>query len=131
MLIYCCQCETQVEARLTTDAEVYKHLPHLSDSHYWVCDTCRNYVGVHKTSKDFKPLGCIATPELRAVRKQLHLLIDSFWQSGKVNRRYVYELLSEYFGKKYHTGNIRSLEEATQVDAVLRYYQQTGVLPTL
>ena len=84
MILYCCGCSLIVEPRLTTGAEIYPHRPDLNELNFWVCDTCNNYVGCHKSkeSTGITPLGSIPTPELKECRKELHSLIDPMWQQG-------------------------------------------------
>ena len=89
MKIYCCGCETIIEARLTDGSEIYAHRPDLSDLPFWCCDTCKNYVGCHhKTENRTQPLGCIPTKEIRDARKHIHALLDSMWESGLDRKEY-------------------------------------------
>lgn len=114
--IYCTGCEKDVEARLTDGAERYPHRPDLATIPFWKCDTCGNYVGCHhKTKNPTTPLGCIATPEILDARKRIHALIDPIWKSGEIPRAKIYAHISRKLGKQYHTGEIRTLDEARQV----------------
>jgi len=114
--IYCCGCDKDVTARLTDGAEIYPHRSDLSSLPFWKCDTCGNYVGCHhKTKERTKPLGNIPTPELRKARSHIHALLDPLWQSGKIGRGRLYEILSDKLGWRYHTANIRSVDEARRV----------------
>jgi len=116
MLIHCCGCDEKIEARLTDGCEIYPHRTDLSSLPFWKCDTCGNFVGCHhKTDKPTRPLGCIPTPEIREARKHIHAKLDPIWQSGKISRNQFYKKLSEMLGWKYHTANIRSVEEAREV----------------
>ena len=103
MKITCCGCGgKKVDARLTDGIEIYPHREDLYDLPFWKCDDCGNFVGCHhKTSNRTKPLGCIATKEVKAKRIGIHQIIDPLWQSGK------------------HKRNCRSLEEVAQVKALL------------
>jgi hypothetical protein len=68
--IYCCGCESAVQARLTDGREIYPHRPDLADLPFWKCDGCGNHVGCHhKTNDRTRPLGNIPTPEIRIARK--------------------------------------------------------------
>ena len=121
MLIRCCGCDIKVEARLTDGAEIYPHREDLHDLPFWKCDECGNYVGCHhKTKNRTQPLGCIPTPEIKKARQYIHKLLDPVWQSGKIKRREIYALISEKLGWKYHTANIRSVEEAREVYKLVR-----------
>ena len=129
MIIYCTGCEKDVEARLTFGTERYPHRKDLYEIPFWKCDTCGNYVGCHhKTRTPTQPLGCIATPELLKARNLIHALLDPIWKSGKMQRGQIYGYLTGKLKHKYsrehpkgglfyqyHTGEIRSIEEARDV----------------
>lgn len=121
MKIYCCACKTQVEARLTNGAEVYPHREDLSNLPFWKCDKCNNAVGCHHKSKNrTKPLGCIPTPELKLIRRHIHKILDPLWQSGMFSRSKVYRDLSKKIGWRYHTANIRSVEEGKEIYLIIK-----------
>lgn len=121
MKIYCCECGRNIEGRLTDGSEIYPHRPDLKFLPFWICDHCGNFVGCHhKTKKRTKPLGCIPNKEVRDARKKIHDLIDPVWKSGRIERRVMYNMISEALGKKYHTANIRSVTEANQVIIVAK-----------
>ena len=114
--IRCVACESKVIARLTSGAEIYPHRADLADLPFWKCDTCGNFVGCHhKTKNRTNPLGCIPTPELKKARIHLHALIDPLWKEGKINRNALYKALSDQLGWKYHTAQLRSVDEARAV----------------
>lgn len=121
MKIFCCGCEKEVEAELTTGESVYPNRKDLHALPFWRCNACNNYVGCHhKTKNRTAPLGAIPTPEIRAERQEIHKLIDPIWRSGRISRKQLYKKISALTGKKYHTANIRSMEEARKIrDAVL------------
>jgi len=121
MQIFCCGCQVNVEARLTSGAEIYPHRPDLAEQPFWKCDTCKNYVGCHhKTSEPTKPLGNIPTKELREARKHIHQLLDPLWQSGRFNRRKLYKQISDALGWGYHTAKIRNIEEARKIYLIVK-----------
>lgn len=114
--IYCCGCGMHVDARLTNGAEVYAHRSDLHQLPFWKCDSCGNFVGCHhKSDEPTRPLGCIPTPEIKNARRHLHALIDPLWQKGLIKRSALYSKLSDATGRRYHTANIRSIEEARDV----------------
>ncbi len=116
IVLYCCGCGCDVNARITNGTEVYPHRKDLAHLPFWICDTCRNHVGCHhKTNKPTTPLGIIPTPEVKNARRHIHALMDPLWQSGKIKRVKLYALLSKWLGNTYHTGEIRSVEEAREV----------------
>ena len=122
-MIYCCGCGAKVEARLTDGAEIYPHRQDLHALPFWKCDQCGNFVGCHHKTKDrTRPLGCIPTPEIKNARKEIHKILDPIWQSGEMSRKDVYAQLSGALGWKYHTANIRSVDEARHVYRIVRLY---------
>ena len=113
VVIFCCACKSDVNARLTNGSEVYPHRSDLSSIPFWKCDDCGNFVGCHyKTSKPTQPLGHIPTPEIRNARQHIHKILDPLWQSGKYKRSEIYKIISKEVGWKYHTAKIRNIEEA-------------------
>lgn len=116
MNIYCCGCTKKIEARLTDGGEIYPHRQDLKSLPFWKCDICGNCVGCHhKTKNRTQPLGCIPTKEIKNARQHIHKLIDPIWKSGRMTRKQLYKRLSDELGWKYHTANIKSVEEARQV----------------
>ena len=116
MIIYCTGCEKDVEARLTDGRERYPHRNDLAELPFWKCDTCGAYVGCHwKTKKPTTPMGTLATPEMLEARKAIHSLIDPIWQSGDVDRGKIYAYMKKRTGKPYHTGELRTMDEARKV----------------
>ena len=116
MKIYCCQCKTKVEARLTNGREIYPHRDDLYGLPFWKCDACGNHVGCHHKTKDrTRPLGHIPNKEIRNARKHIHALIDPLWKSGKLKRKDLYARISKQIGWEYHTAKIRNIDEAREV----------------
>lgn len=121
MNIFCCACDKEVQARLTDGYEIYPHRDDLWDLPFWKCDTCGNYVGCHHkvenaaTEDRTRPLGVIPTPEVRAIRREIHDQLDPLWRSRYMQRRDVYAQLDELLGCHYHTANIKSVAEGEQV----------------
>lgn len=126
MLLWCCQCQTDVEARLTNGAEVYPHRSDLAHIPRWICDACKNHVGTHhKTSEPTRPLGNIPSSELKRARIHIHNLIDPAWKSGAVRRKAIYAHLTSTLGRQYHTGELRTLDEARAVYVAARAFLKT------
>lgn len=113
--IYCCKCKSKVNARLTNGAEVYPHRKDLHSLKFWRCDDCDNFVGCHKQGSGKKPLGIIASQDIKDWRKKIHAKLDPLWQSKKYSRKRVYQLLSDKLGYDYHTANLRTVEECKRV----------------
>lgn len=120
--IYCCHCSSEVAARLTDGREVYPHRPDLAELPFWKCDGCGNRVGCHHKTKDrTRPLGNIPTKELRNARQHIHRILDPLWQQGKMPRGKLYARLAREIGAdEYHTAEIKTVEEARKVYAVVR-----------
>lgn len=65
----------------------------------WTCESyprCDSYIGAHKGTG--KPLGRLAGPRLRELRKLLHDVIDPLWKNGKLERSFVYRRIEEITG---------------------------------
>lgn len=127
--IFCCACNKDVEARLTNGEEIYKKHSDVNYWHqnqdylifpFWICDTCKNYVGCHhKTKTPTKPLGCIPTKEIREWRGYLHKLIDKHWETSK-ERKEIYSRITKEIGYQYHSAEIRSIDEAKKIYSVCK-----------
>lgn len=116
MQLWCCQCQKDVEARLTSGAECYPHRPDLAELPRWICDGCHNHVGTHhKTKNPTQTLGNIPSPEIKRARIHIHALIDPVWQTKQMPRRAIYGKMSKALGYQYHTGEIKSIEEARTI----------------
>lgn len=120
-MIYCCGCGIKVDARLTDGREIYPHRPDLAKLPFWKCDACGNYVGCHyKTKQRTRPLGNIPTKELREARQHIHKILDPIWMNGGAGRNEIYDKISKAVGWKYHTANIRTVEEAREVYKIVK-----------
>ncbi len=116
MKIYCCNCESDVKARLTGGFEIYPHRHDLSNLPFWKCDDCNQFVGCHhKTDKPTQPLGVIPSPQIKKMRKQIHSLLDPIWKTKRMRRGDVYKSLSRIHNRVYHTAEIRSVQEAEDI----------------
>ena len=124
--IYCVHCQGHVDARLTNGKEIYPGLYALRKSAFYICDSCKNYVGCHK-GRDHRPLGCIPTPELRHARKLIHELMDPLWQQGLARRSEIYAALSKLIGREYHTAELRSVDEARVVYRFLQRFRRARI----
>jgi zinc-finger-containing domain len=120
MLLYCCGCEADVDARLTDGREVYPHRADLAEVPFWRCDACGNHVGCHHKTKDrTRPLGNIPTQAIRSARQHIHRVLDPLWRSKRISRKQLYARISAALGYHYHTAQIRTVEEARRVYAVV------------
>lgn len=116
MKLWCCQCQADVQARLTDGREVYPHRLDLANLPRWKCDGCGNSVGTHhKTTDPTRPLGNIPSSELKRARMHIHSLIDPAWKSKRIRRGKLYAEIGRRLGYEYHTGEIKTVEEARRV----------------
>lgn len=122
MKIYCCQCQTNVEARLVDGSETYPHRHDLYSLPFWKCDTCNNFVGCHhKTNDRTKPLGNIPTKELKNARQHIHKILDPLWKYGKMPRGKIYAKIAREMGiAEYHTAEIKTIEDARKVYVIVK-----------
>lgn len=119
--IFCCQCQKDVRARLTTGAEIYPRRTDLARFAFWRCDFCGNYVGCHHGKRSrFQPLGNIPTPQLREARKHIHAILDPLWKSKVISRSELYREISDKLGHQYHTAELATLEDAMTVWTIVR-----------
>ena len=131
MKIYCMGCEQVIEARLTSGAERYPHRPDLADIPQYTHDQCGTWVGTHhKSTNPLKPLGILATPEMYKWRIAIHDAIDWIWQQKHMKRGQIYAFMAKELGYQYHTGELRSIEEAKKVFHIAEKLKQK-VLATL
>lgn len=119
--IYCCGCQSDVQARLTDGREIYGHRPDLHDLPFWKCDACGNNVGCHWKTKDrTAPLGCIPTSELKNARRSIHQRLDPLWKTRRlIKREHLYARLTDVLGRQYHTAELRTIDEARIVYAAV------------
>ena len=73
-------CDAEISAVKKSGADIYPHRPDLVGKSFYQCNDCKNFVGCHPGSNN-KPLGCIATPEVKNARRKIHLLLDSLWHT--------------------------------------------------
>jgi hypothetical protein len=116
MKIYCCECKKDVDARLTDGREIYPNRKDLFILPFWKCDVCGNYVGCHhKTENRTKPLGVIPNKLIREYRKMIHNVIDPLWKNKTMNRKKIYNEISNQLGYEYHTAELKTTEECKKV----------------
>jgi hypothetical protein len=114
--IYCCGCNCDTQARLTDGKEVYPHRTDLYPLPFWKCDQCGSFVGCHhKSAQRTRPLGNIPTFEIKLYRKEIHRIMDPLWKSGRISRSAIYKMIGKHIGHNYHTGEIKSVEDAKRV----------------
>lgn len=122
MILWCCGCKKDVDARLTSGEEVYAHRSDLYDLPFWKCDDCKNFVGCHHKTKDrTRPLGNIPTKELKNARQHIHRILDPLWKSGGIPRGKIYATIAREAGlKEYHTAEIKTIDDARKIYAIVK-----------
>ncbi len=81
--------------RYTTNDEIYGRI--YGNGGCYLCDDCKAYVGVHNT-KHKKPLGRLATKELRELKMKCHSRFDPFWKETNFKRTDCYGYLANKLG---------------------------------
>lgn len=107
---------------MITGFTIYPHRPDLYDLIDYQCPHCKNYVGTHKGGKKKgQPLGSIPFEELKRARIILHRHIDALWQKRLWKRGKLYKRIATELGiTEYHTGEIRTMDEARQVYRIVQ-----------
>ena len=120
--IHCTTCREDVMARRTLYKEVRPYVgSEFGMQPIWVCDRCMSYVGCHvKTRDKFKPLGTLAGKEMREIRSEIHRVLDALWKSRRTSRGEIYKIMTGRLGYEFHTGEIRTMEQAENVLQVAR-----------
>ncbi|MCC2248832.1 DUF3268 family zinc-finger domain-containing protein [Virgibacillus sp. AGTR] len=80
------------EVVLTSNKEIYGR--EFGNGRCYLCRTCGASVGVHGGKKGTRPLGILATKEMKVLKKACHDLFDPIWKSKKVNRGKLYRILA-------------------------------------
>jgi len=115
--IYCCECTRAIHPILITGKRAYPHRKDLYHLPFWMCYLCECFVSCHPGTE--KPLGSIASKELKQARLYIHTILDPIWQSGIMKRGQLYAKISRKLGYTYHTANIRNMKEIKQVKEIL------------
>lgn len=119
MKIYCCNCQGEVDVRLTKGKEIYPNRRDLANIPFWIHDECKGFVGCHhKTDCPTAPLGYIPTQAIKVYRKRLHGAIDPFWENHPNKRKarvYLYKDVSNFIGYQYHAAKIKTEAEAAKI----------------
>jgi len=119
--LWCTGCKTRVYARLTDGREMYPQRPDLAALPFWLCETCGAFVGTHwKTKNPLKPLGFLATPEVKRWRRMIHAVLDPLWKEGKIDRGQAYKRIGDRLGRQYHTAEIYDVEEGEEVYEIVK-----------
>jgi len=113
------------DALLVNSEQVYG--PGRDFGMFWMCRPCQAWVGVHKDSPTYTPLGRLADAELRKWKGMVHQALDPLWKTGRVKRFEAYEILAGLLGipnSKCHVGEFdvetckRAVHELSQLTTV-------------
>ena len=88
-------------AKWVNNEEIYGKRYGKSYKAYY-CKPCNAYVGCHNNTR--KPLGIMATKEMRDWRIKVHELVDKLWKDGYWSRGKVYSKLHDFYGRHIHMG---------------------------
>lgn len=116
--VFCYICNKTIDVELVTGKEIYPHRKDLYPLKFYQCQFCQGYVGVHKGT--LKPLGYIVSNKIKKARMKIHDIIDPIWKNKKMKRKEVYKKISNHIGKKFHTAEIKTIDEA---DEILKFLQ--------
>lgn len=111
-------------ARLVDSSDVYR-----SGRNYgklWACMPCGAWVGVHKNSRTFAPLGRLANAELRKAKIEAHSAFDRLWKEWDLDRDEAYSWLADRLGieaRECHIGMF-DLEMCRRVIEIMTGRQQ-------
>jgi hypothetical protein len=116
MNIFCCTCNKDVEAALVYGTDCYPHRKDLANLKFYQCPVCKNFVGTHKGTD--RPLGVIASSEIKKERMKIHDIIDPLWKTRKIPRKEIYRQISSILGYDYHTANLKTVEDCRKVYSI-------------
>ena len=88
----CPYCEE--DSKLVSGSDVWPGRSDLYDLKIWECKPCKSRVGCKKNTDI--PLGSLANPELRLIRRRAHESFDPIWKSARVSRSKAYADLADY-----------------------------------
>lgn len=111
MKTYCCKCGKNVDATLTTADKIYPTwgFDRLKTIPFLQCPHCREYA--------VKTLGekpTIPDEYIRKKRIEIHQILDPLWIKQGYPRGKIYSLMSKKIGHPFHSGEIKTHEEADE-----------------
>lgn len=118
-MIFCVECQTEKECKMINGDRAYAHRRDLYHKNFWQCPTCLNFVGTHHKGEGRAPLGCIPNAQMKKIRQQIHIILDPIWRNRTMTRSEVYKKISDEIGYEYHTGELRTLDEARKVYSIV------------
>lgn len=111
--VKCLGCEKVVQGRLTNGKEVYPDKPELKRRRFYVCDTCKGFIGCHDWKKCKNvPIGSIPTKELAEKRKEVFEELKPIIDAKVLSKKRLYGELGKALGKDFNIATIETVEEA-------------------
>jgi len=108
--VLCDYCGNQAD--LVNGSVVYPHRADLKSLQFYHCTPCSAYVGVHKNSKELKPLGRLADKELRIWKQNAHTSFDNIWRGKEMSRTAAYSWLASNLGTHLSSTHIGMFDVA-------------------
>lgn len=96
--------------RLVDGSVLYPAYTDLAERKFHWCEPCNAYVGTHKAD-NVTPLGTLAKPELRRLRRDAHVLFDRMWKGGAMSRSQAYRRLEKLMGVGRDEAHISWMDE--------------------
>ena len=90
---------------------VYPHRPDLAHKPFYVCNDCDTRVGCHPNT--LRPLGNLASFELRKARMAAHEAFDTLWKTKRMSRSKAYAWLAKELHMSKTRCHIGNFDEAT------------------
>ncbi|EGQ9286359.1 hypothetical protein F7U66_10930 [Vibrio parahaemolyticus] len=116
-VIWCCTCQENVNAELhIMGGKPIWQCPH--------CPDCRVMTHIKAPKGKLRPLGTLGDSEMRKARKWIHNYLDPLYKFGLVKRSEMYNHMSTYFKREYHTAELRDMQEARLAFNIARQYSK-------
>lgn len=83
----------------------------------WICVRCEAWVGCHRNSKDYAPLGRLADGTLRRLKMEVHAFLDPWWRdlpggARAKKRKTIYALLGAELGLEAEACHVGEMDDA-------------------
>lgn len=104
-----CDCCDSEDVELTTNDRIYGK-QYGEWPYIYLCLECDAAVGCHPLT--YNPLGKLASPETRALRKAAHQSFDTLWRQGLMTRTDAYEWLASALRLKPDECHISMLSDS-------------------
>lgn len=116
--VKCLACEKVVQGRLTTGKEVYPDKPDLKRRRFYICDSCKGFIGCHDWKKCKNvPIGSIPTPEIAEKRREVFEALKPIIDAKVISKKRLYNELGKALDKDF---NIASIETEKEADIAIK-----------